>query len=188
MEIYLILILASSLYDNEDCVLGILMRRKIWVCVILFASMLILVVGSLIGNVNPPSEEGFRLIFLENNTLLISHSDVISYNLTSQEIAITEIASERLVDMGDELYSFWGFLITIDGEQVYQGVFRSAIMSAIPSSPKISILFPSMLPQSGTENYNAIRMFYPQFEPPSNQPEANAKFKEYFRKTNKIIH
>jgi hypothetical protein len=112
----------------------------------------------------------------------------VSYNLTSQEIAITEIASERLVSMGDELYSFTGFLIKIDGEEVYRGVFRSAVMSAIPSSPKICILFPSLFLQRGIVNHNAIRMFYPRFKPPSDQPEANTKFSEYFGEANKLIY
>jgi len=155
---------------------------------VLIVIALILAVGLFTGYVEPPPEDGFRLIFLEDNALLISSSDIVSYNLTSQEIAITEAASERLVSMGDELYSFTGFLIKIDGEEGYQGVFRSAFMSAIPGPPKICILFPSMHLQSGIENHNAIRMFYPRFEPPSDQPQANAKFSEYFREANKLIY
>jgi len=85
--------------------------------------------------------------------------------------------------MGDRLYSFTGFLIRIDGEEVYRGVFRSAFMSAISDPPKISILFPSEI-----ENHNAIRMFYPGFEPPSDQPEANAKLVEYFEESNKLSY
>ena len=90
--------------------------------------------------------------------------------------------------MQNKLYSFTGFLITIDGDEVYRGVFRSAIMSAIPGPPKICILFPSMLLQSGIENHNAIRMFYPRFEPPSDQPEANIKFSKYFEEANKLVY
>lgn len=162
--------------------------RRIWIGAVLIVVTLILAVGLFVGYMDPPSEEGFRLIFLDNNVLLISESDVMSYNLTSQEIVITEIASERLLGMEDELYSFTGFLILIDGEEVYRGVFRSAVMSAIPGPPDICILFPSMLLQSEIENQNAIRMYYPGFEPPSDQPEANAKFSEYFREANKIIY
>ena len=85
------------------------------------------------------------------------------------------------------MYSFTGFVITIDDEEVYRGVFRSAVMSAIPGPPRICVLFPSMFLQSGIENNNVIRMFYPGFEPPSNQSEANAKFGDYFRQANKLI-
>ena len=84
------------------------------------------------------SETGFRLVFVENNDVLISDSDILSYNWTSQEIALSEGSSERLIQMGDSLYSFAaGFVIRIDGEEVYRGVFRSPIMSAIPAPPKI---------------------------------------------------
>ena len=158
------------------------MRRRIWIGIVLIAATLILAVWLFTTYVAPPSEEGFRLIFLENNALLISDADVVFYNFTSQEITITEIASERLVGMGDELYSFTGFLVSIDGEEVYRGVFRSAIMSAIPGPPKICILFPSILLQSGIENHNAIRMFYPGFEPPSNQKDPNTKFSTILNK------
>ena len=158
------------------------MRRRIWIVLVLILATLISAVWFFTGYVEPPSEGGFRLVFLENNVLLISDADVVSYNLRArQEIAITDTASERLVGMGDRLYSFTGFLIRIDGEEVYRGVFRSAVMSAIPGPPKISILFPSEI-----ENHNAIRMFYPGFEPPSDQPEANAKLVEYFEESNKL--
>jgi len=162
------------------------MRRRIWIGLVLIVAASISAVWFFRGYVAPPSEEGFRLVSLENNALLISDADVVSYNLTSQEIAITDTASERLVSMGDGLYSFKGFVIRIDGEEVYRGVFRSAFMSAIPGPPKISILFPSMLFPSEIENHHAIRMFYSGFEPPSDQPEANAKLVEYFEKANKL--
>ena len=154
---------------------------------VLILAILILVVGLFFGSMESPSKEGFTLTFLENNALLISDADIVSYNVTSQEIAITEIASERLVNMENKLYNFTGFVIRIDGEEVYHGVFRSAIMSAIPGPPRICVLFPSMFLQPGIENNNAIRMFYPGFEPPSDQSEANAKFSNYFAQANKLI-
>ena len=163
------------------------MKRRILISAALILAMLILVVGLFLGSGESASREGFSLTFLENDVLLISDADVVSYNVTSQEIAITEIASERLLDMGDELYNFSGFVIKIDGEEVYQGVFRLAIMSAIPGPPKICALFPSISLQSEIENNNAIRMFYPGFEPPSDQKEANTKFSDYFRQANKLI-
>jgi hypothetical protein len=151
-------------------------------------SLLIFSLGLFKVFLEPHYEEEFRLVFLENNALLISDSDIVTYNLTSQEIIITEVAQERLVNMGDELYSFTGFIININSEEVFQGVFRSAVMSAIPSPPKICILFPSMLLQSGNENPNAIRIFYPQFELPNDHQEVNIKFTEYFEKANKLIY
>jgi len=164
------------------------MKRSIWIGLVLIVLGSISVVWFFREYVTPPSEAGFKIIYLENNDVLISDADILSYNWTSQEIAITDAASERLMGMGDSLYSFTGFVIRIDGEEVYRGVFRSAFMSAIPGPPRISILFPSMLFPSQTENRNAIRMFYPSFEPPSDQPEENAKLSEYFEEANKLSY
>ncbi len=141
-----------------------------------------------VGYVMQPSEEGFRIVFLQNNTLLISDVDVISYNWTSHEMTITDEASERLAGIGDSLYSFTGFVIKIDEDEIYRGVFRSAIMSAIPGPPRISILFPSIVFPSEDENLNAIRMFYPGFEPPSDQPEENTRLFQYFESAHKLIY
>jgi len=187
--IQLIFISFFNLLCSIDCnhLVGVFMRRKTLISSVLIVVILILVVGLFFGSMDSSSKDGFTLTFLENNILLISDSDVVSYNVTSQEIVITEIALEGLVNMGNELYNFTGFVIRIDGEEVYQGVFRSAIMSAIPGSPRICVLFPSMFLQSEIENSNAIRMFYPGFEPPSDQSGANAKFIDYFAQANKLI-
>ena len=49
------------------------MRRWIWIGVVLIVATSILAVRLLIGNVQPPSKEGFRLIFsIEWEVLLLS--------------------------------------------------------------------------------------------------------------------
>ena len=167
------------------------MNRKLWMGTLLVFVALASVSAAWFfrGLVRQPSEEGFRLVFLQDNELLISDADVLSYNWTSQEVAITVAASERLMAMGDDLYSFsGGFVISIDGEEVYRGIFRMAVHSAIPESPKISIMFPSMLFPSNIENCGAVRMFYPFFEPPSNQPEANARLFQHFEASGKLTY
>jgi len=158
------------------------MKKRFWLFFLLVLLVSVTAAVLFRGYLTKPSEEGLRIVSLESNAVLISDADVLSYNLTSQEIAITDQASDRLTALGDSLYSFTdGFVIKIDGEEVYRGVFRLAIHSAVPSPPKISILYPSMLFPSETENRNAIRLFYPTFEPPSDKPEAYAKFVQYFK-------
>ena len=165
------------------------MKKSTLIGLLLVAVAAISAIWLLSGYMNPQPEEGFSLISLENNSLLISDADVVSYNWTSQEITIIDAASERLLRMGDDLYSFTkGFVIRIDGGEVYRGVFRTAVMSAVPESPKIAVLFPSVLFPSETENHNAIRLFYPWFEPPSDQPGANAKLSQYFDRVNKLTY
>jgi hypothetical protein len=165
------------------------MQKRIWVSLLLVVLALIAVLWVFRSYVVQPSETGFSLVSLKDNTLLISDGDVLSYNWTSQEIALTDGASQRLIQMGQSLYSFTdGFVIKINGEEVYRGVFRSPIMSAIPAPPKISIMFPSMLFPSTSENNHAIRMFYPGFQPPPDQPEKNSRLSQYFDGVNKLTY
>jgi hypothetical protein len=84
------------------------------------------------------------------------------------------------------LYSWTGFMIKIDGEEIYRGIFRTYDTSATPASPRISILYPSAFFPFESVNYEAIRMFWPSFQPPSDQPVNNAKILNYFEKTNKL--
>ena len=165
------------------------MRRRFWIGLLLIVTVLVAGLWIYTRYMMQQSEAGFRLVFLENNDVLISDSDVLSYNWTSQEIALSDGASERLIQMGDSLYSFTtGFVIRIDGEEVYRGVFRSPIMSAIPAPPKISIMIPNVVFPSSTPDDHAMRMFYPSFQPPNDQPEQNAKLAEYFGEIKKLTH
>jgi hypothetical protein len=161
------------------------MKRKIWMGLSLVVLVSISVLWFFGSNMTQPSEAGFRIISLQNNATLISDADILSYNWTSQEMAITPEASQRLTGMGD-LYSWTGFVIRIDGEEVYRGVFRENTMSAIPASPMISMMFPSSSFPFQSMNYGAIRMFFPSFQPPSDQPTNNARILQYFEKANKL--
>ncbi len=165
------------------------MKKGALIGLLLIAVAVISAAWFLKDYVAPPSEEGFRLVSLESNAVLISDADIVSYNWTSQEVVVTDAASERLLQIGDDLYSFAdGFVIRIDGEEVFRGIFRTAVMSAIPESPKISILFPSVLFPSETENRHTLTMFYPWFEPPNDQPEANARLSQHFEGVNKLTY
>jgi hypothetical protein len=161
------------------------MKRRIWIGSLLMVLALISALWFFGSYMMQPSEAGFRIYSIENNTLLISDADILSYNWTSQEMAITTEASERLTEMVG-LYSWTGFVIRIDGEEIYRGVFRTHSMSAVPASPRICILFPSAFFPSQSVNYGAMRMFWPFFQPPSDQPENNAKIFQYFEKIGKL--
>jgi len=161
------------------------LKKLIWISlliIVLIAS--VSAVWVFRDNLFPSSKEGFSLVVLNDNTVLLSDSDVLSFNVTSQEIALTDVAVPRLKNVGDNLYSFSNVVaFRINGEEIYQGIFRSAEMSAIPELPKISILYPSDL-----QNDHAIRLFYPGFEPPSELSEMNSKFTQYFQDEGKLIH
>ena len=100
-----------------------IMKKRMWISLLLVVLTLIAVLWVFRSYVSQPSEAGFSLISLKDNTSLISDTDVLSYNCTSQEMTLTDGASERLTQMGENLYSFTdGFVIKIDGEVVYEGV------------------------------------------------------------------
>ncbi len=142
-----------------------------------------------IGNyAHPSSERGFKIIPIGDNALLLSDADVVSYNWTSQEMALTDEASGRLQQTGDNLYNFTGFVVKINGDEVYRGVFRSPFMSATPAPPKISIMFPSVLFPSDVTNYHAVRLFFPDFQPPSSQAENNTRLAQFFEGVNKLCY
>lgn len=169
--------------------MGCILKKKMWISLLLVVIALIATLWVFISYKMKPSQAGFTLVFLKDNNLLISNEDILSYNWTSQEITLTDSASQRLIQMDQNLYSFTdGFIIKIDGQEIYQGVFRSPIMSAIPESPRISIMFPSILFPSETENNHKIRMFYPGFQPPTDQPEKNLRLIQYFESANKLTY
>ena len=165
------------------------MKRRVWIS--LFLILLVSISALLLYQmfITPTSEKGFSIVSVESNTLLLSDADVSLYNWTSQEMTISNAASQRLLGIGDSLYKFsTGFIIKIDGEEIYRGAFRTAYMSAIPAPPRISVLFPSVSWPSGIENPKALMIFYPSGKPPSDQQEANAKLSQYFEKANKLTY
>jgi hypothetical protein len=83
------------------------MRRRVWIGFFLAVLASISVLWFFSSYMMPPSETGFRIYSIENNALLISDADILSYNWTSQEMAITTEASERLTETGN-LYSWPG--------------------------------------------------------------------------------
>jgi hypothetical protein len=163
------------------------MKRTLWIGLLIVLLASVSTIWFFAGRSTLPSMAGFRISSIGNNVTLISDADIISYNWTSQEMAITPQASERLKGMAD-LYNWTGFVITIDGDEAYRGVFRAYTMSAIPAPPSISILFPSLTFPSQSTNYGVMRMFFPGFQPPSDQTASNAKILQHFEKTNRLVH
>jgi hypothetical protein len=161
---------------------GSVMKRLVWVSVLLVVFVVLAGLWVFRGAWMPSSEGGFKLAFLENNNVLVSDADILSYNATSQEIILTDQAAQRLTQMGDELYKSVA-VIRINGQEICQGLFRTAYMSSIPPPSKITIFFPSDL----TDDH-ALRLLYPQSEPSSNPQENYAQFIQYFEDANKLTN
>jgi hypothetical protein len=127
------------------------------------------------------------MVSLSDNSLLLSDSDILSFNRTSQELLLTDAAAQRLQAIGTNLYNFTNTVsIRINGEEIYRGIFRNAVMSAVPEPPTISILYPSITIPECTEKPNMIRLFYPSFTPPSSMQANNTKLTSFFEDTNRL--
>ena len=165
------------------------MKKRVWAIALLIVLVAIASLWVFRGSWTQPSEAGFSVVSLKDNTVLISDADVVAYNWTSQEITLTDVAVQRLTQIGESLYAFSpGFSIRINNEEIYQGIFRTAYMSAMPGPPKIAILFPSMSFPSDTVNNHALRLFFPSYQSPSNQTQEDSKLAQYFEQENKLVH
>jgi hypothetical protein len=164
------------------------MKKWAFAGVLLFVLVTIAALWVFHGSWLSSSGTGFSLVQASDNSVLLSDADALSFNLTSQEITFTDAASQRLLQVGDSLYQFNNTVsIRVNGEEIYQGIFRVSTMSALPALPKIAIAFPSIQFPSGVENDHALRLFYPSFQPPSDISEMNAKLTQYFEGTNRLI-
>jgi hypothetical protein len=156
------------------------MKRQIWISIMLVVLVALAGLWVFRGSWLPSSESGFRLASLEDNNVLVSDADVLSYNATSQEIILTDQASQRLTQMGDNLYSSV-YVIRINGEEICQGLIRTVYWSSLPPPSKIEIYFPSDLTGD-----HALRLLYTQVEPSNNLQEKYTPFIQYFEDANKL--
>ncbi|XES77519.1 MAG: hypothetical protein ACBZ72_01270 [Candidatus Bathyarchaeia archaeon] len=156
------------------------MRKLLWVSIALVVLVGLAGLWVFRGAWLPSSEGGFRLASLEDNSVVVSDADVLSYNATSQEIILTDQASQRLTQMGDNLYSSV-YVIKINGEEICQGLIRTASWSLLPPPSKIEIYFPSDLTGD-----HALRLLYHRSAPSNNMQEHYTPFIQYFEDANKL--
>lgn len=155
---------------------------------VIIAVAAVVVYQSTLGSVseNKPVT-GFTMVYLSDNSTLLTDVDILSFNSTSQEFTLTQNASERLQQLGFSLYNFTNTVsIRVNGEEIYRGIFRNAAMSAVPQPPTVAILYPSITFPEGTQMDNVMRLFYPGFTPPSDMQAMNTKLVDFFENTNRL--
>jgi hypothetical protein len=127
----------------------------------------------------PLKKNGFGIYLLENNSLIISDENIISYNKTSHEIRLTQEQIGKIEETQASLYG--RFVVRINENEIYRGIF-------VP--PYISRSFPSseivIIPIVQNENLK-IQMGYPAEEFSDEDPRNNVKIFEYFEKTKRLI-
>jgi hypothetical protein len=166
---------------KKQVILGVLL------VVIVAVSALLVFQSGILGSASK-DKTGFTMVSLSDNSVLLYDTDILSFNSTSQEFTLTDSAVQRLQAAGTNLYNFSNVVsIRVNGEEIYQGIFRNAAMSAVPQPPTISILYPSITFPEGTEKDNVMRLFYPNFTPPSDMSALNAKLADFFEDTNRLV-
>lgn len=155
---------------------------------IIIAVAAVVIYQSTLGSAseNKPAT-GFTMLYLSDNSTLLSDADILSFNSTSQEFTLTQNASQSLQQFGYSLYNFTNPVsIRINSEEIYRGIFRNAAMSAVPQPPTIAILYPSITFPEGTQKDNVMQLFYPSFTPPSEMSALNTKLLDFFGNTSRL--
>jgi hypothetical protein len=164
------------------------MNRRLWLNLFLCLVIVASVIWTFQTMGNPLPRKGFSMFTRGDNSLILSDEDVLSYNASSQEIVLTDAASQRLQSIGDALYNYANQVsIKIDNQEIYRGLFRAATMSALPAAPAIGILYPEVSADGSVENYSSFRLFYPSFQPPSDLAQMNAKLIQYFDAAGRLV-
>ena len=125
-------------------------------------------------------EEGFGIYLREDDRLVVSDEDFVSYNQTSHEIKLTKPGAEKIEALNISVFGD-PFVVKIDGEEIYNGTFMTPISSlSIASSEAVIVT----LVQNDTIR---IQMGYPGTEPADRDPRNDSRVIDFFQKTGKLI-
>ena len=128
-----------------------------------------------------PSKNGFGIYLSQNNAQVISDADVQYYNGTSHQITLTDACAERMRNMKGLLQG--DFVVKIDGEEAYHGIFVPPIVSRTYPPTEAVIVFPTF-----SESYSTmkIQMGYPWDQPTAQDPRNNTKILQHFEKSGRL--
>jgi len=157
------------------------MKRKNLLIALVIVGIICVFVGFIISNQLQSSKERFGLYLLENDELVISDKNIISYNRTSHEIRLDEEGVKKIKTL--HLYQK-PFAIKLDGKEVYNGSFWSNI-SSIPYSG--IVIVDILAVQYGVTDSIRIDKGYPSSEFFEGiDPRNNSEIFDYFEKVGKL--
>ena len=148
---------------------------------VIFATIMVLLLFTgayLILFIMKPSEEGVGIYLLESDELVISDLEIVSYNKTSHNIKLTDAGVEKIERLQVPLNGA-GFVIKVEGEEIYRGAFWSPISSIPYHGPLIETLV--------TDNTVKIQAGYPPSQFQGEDPRDNPKIFDYLSRVGKLI-
>ena len=139
----------------------------------------------LLINQSPTHTGEFAITLTQNNTMVVSDSDIQSYNVRSHEFTLTSECAERLKPMGWRLSG--NFTIGVNGEVELMGIFVPPITSRSYPSSQVVIMYPTFELNSLNYSVMKIQMGYPWDQPMALDPRDNPRIAEYFERSGKLI-
>ena len=124
-----------------------------------------------------PSDGGFSVYLLGSDELVISDLDIISYNKTSHEMKLTEAGVAKIEGLQAPLNGT-GFVVRIEGEEIYRGAFWSPISSL----PYHGVVIETVV----TDNTVKIEAGYPPSQFQDEDPRDNPKIFDYLARIGKL--
>lgn len=125
------------------------------------------------------SKERFGIYLLENDELVISDKDIISYNKTSHEIKLNKEGVEKIKALKVPV-SGRPFMIKINGKEIYNGSF----WTSISSMPYSGIVIDTLKIQKNTikieKGYPTSKFFK------GIDPRNNSEIFNYFQKVGRL--
>jgi len=125
-------------------------------------------------------EEDFGIYLREDDKLVVSNEDFVSYNQTSHEIKLTKPGVGKIEALNVSVFGD-PFVVKIDGEEIYNGTFMTPI-SSLPLASSEAVIV--TLVQNDTIR---IQMGYPGTESADRDPRNDSRVFDFFQKTGKLI-
>lgn len=122
---------------------------------------------------------GFGIYMIESGELVISDLDIIYYNKTSHEIQLTDAGIEKLEGLKVPLNGT-GFMIKVEGREIYRGAFWSPISSL----PYHGVVIETLV----NKNIIKIEAGYPSSQFQGEDPRNNTKIFDYLEKVGKLTN
>jgi len=139
----------------------------------------------LLINQSPTHRGEFAITLTQNNTMVVSDSDIQSYNVRSHEFTLTSECAARLKPMGWRLSG--KFTLEVNGEVELMGIFVPPITSRSYPSSQVVIMYPTFELNSLNYRVMKIQMGYPWDQPATPDPRDIPRIAEYFEGSGKLI-
>jgi len=154
-------------------------KTRVWLA-ILFVGIAVVGGWFVLSSQLQTSNEGFGIYLSQNNELVISDRDIVSYNKTSHEIKLTEEGVRKIEALSFEVPMYGKpFVVKLNDREIYNGSFWSPISSVAVSRIVIDTFV--------QDNTIRIEAGYPSSEFFKGiDPRNNSEIFEFFRRIGKL--